>query len=130
MLWLQFLGPTPESDTKVSWVVATFVPYLLDGVSVPVTEAWLTEPPARARHVEHRCCHFALSVYDAPISAFQRAYFDARCVRAGLVSNATAALHWSRVITAKSLEALYRRAPRREKLATQKLRVFARLHRR
>ena len=92
-----------------------------DGVSVPVTEAWLTEPPARARHVEHRCC---------PISAFQRAYFDARCVRAGLVSNATAALHWSRVITAKRLEALYRRAPEREKLATQKLRVFARLYRR
>ena len=89
-----------------------------------MTEAWLTEPPARARHVEHRCC---------PISAFQRAYFDARCVRAGLVSNATAALHWSRVITAKSLEALYRQelqAPKREKLATQKLRVFARLQRR
>ena len=104
----------------------SYVPY--DGVSVPVTEAWLTEPPARG--MLSRCCHFALSVYDAPISAFQRAYFDARCVRAGLVSNATAALHWSRVITAKSLEALYRRAPKREKLATQKLRVFARLHRR
>ena len=55
------------------------------------------------------------------------------CVRTGNREGTRAphaALHWSRVITAKSLGALCRRDPERERLKTHKLCALARLQRR